>query len=294
MSEGRQSLAWRLRYSYLWGARADLAQQLIAAGEREPMRIIHTLERVEQRMELVASSEGAAWKIRPIDAKTALPSGVPAFREAAFNGAAFQVSAYTYANLAGFMADYFMESGPYDAAVELGCGYGQNLFRLYYAGLPAATRYFGGELAESGIALGRALAGLNPNIPIEFFSFDHLVPDLSKLPRFSRLLVFTCHSLEQVELVSPAFFAAVARAADSVTCVHLEPFGFQVRPVGPMAQRHRKSFEDLGWNTNLHAAATEAEQAGIIRRTVVIPDIFLSSDPLNVTSLMIWTSRQTG
>lgn len=294
MGEGRQSAAWRVRYNNLWAARADITRQLIARGESEPMRIIHTLERMEQHMELVADGRSASWRVRQIDPKTALPSGVPAMREAAFNGGALQMSAYTYASLSNFLADFVTESGPFDAVIELGCGFGQNLFRLYYAGLPKQLRYFGGELAGSGVALGRTLAALRPEIPVEFFPFDHLAPDLSMLPKLSRPLVFTCHSLEQVEEVPQSFFAAVARCAERVTCIHLEPFGFQVRPIGPIAQAHRKFFEGLGWNMNLYAAATQAEQGGVIKRTVVIPDIFLSSDAVNATSLMVWTTAGAG
>ncbi len=292
MGEGRQSVGWRMRYTNLWAARADITRQLIARGEAEPMRIIHTLERMEQHMELIADAQSASWKARQFDPKTLLPSGVPAFREAAFNGGALQMSAYTYASLPNFLADYVTENGPYDGVVELGCGFGQNLFRLYYAGLPKQVRYFGGELAESGVGLGRTLARLRPEIPIEFFVFDHLAPDLSMVPRLPCLLVFTCHSLEQVDTVPQSFFAAVAGCAERVTCVHLEPFGFQARPIGPLAQAHRKFFEGLGWNMNLHAAAEQAEKDGVIKRTVVIPDIFLSSDALNTTSLMVWTSQK--
>lgn len=294
MGEGRQSIGWRVRYTNLWAARADITRQLIARGETEPMRIIHTLDRLEQHMELVADAQSASWQARQFDPKTLLPSGIPAFREAAFNGSALQMSAYTYASLPNFLADFATETGPYDAVVELGCGFGQNLFRLYYAGLPKELRYFGGELAESGVALGRTLAGLRPEIPVEFFLFDHLAPDFTKLPRLRRVLVFTCHSLEQVQEVPQSFFAAVAGCAEQVTCVHLEPFGFQVRPIGPMAQAHRKFFEGLGWNMNLHAAAEEAEKNGTIKRTVMIPDIFLASDALNTTSLMVWSSQKKG
>ena len=289
MSEGSQSEEWRLRYLALWAERARIAYGMIADGETDPMRIIQMLEHLGRHFTLGFNTAGTVWIRNKSDPKTLLPSGIPAFRKASFNGQSIQVSAYTYANIPYFLADFFREQGPFDAVVELGCGFGQNLFRLNAAGLPRSLRYFGGELTESGVTLGRDLARLDPRIRVQFFPFDHLAPDLSAVTGVENPLVFTCHSLEQVTEVPQAFFAAVAGLAPRVTCVHLEPFGFQIRSVSLAAQEHRRHFEKEGWNLNLHAAAEAAEQAGIIKRTVLIPDIFLSTDGVNVTSLMVWT-----
>jgi hypothetical protein len=91
--------------------------------------------------------------------------------------------------------------------------------------------------------------------------------------------------------VPQSLFESIAALAPRVTCLHLEPFGFQSRPAGALAQEHRRVFERQGWNLNLHAAAEAAEKAGIIKRTAVIPDIFMSTDVLNMTSLMVWTNE---
>jgi hypothetical protein len=290
MAEGSQSAIWRAKYEQLWAARAELVAQMIARGEADPTRIVLAVERFEQRFSLYTDGAKWFWKKREFDPKTLLPSGVPAFRDGAFNGAALQVSAYTYPNMPQFLADFFDEAGPFDTMIELGCGFGQNLFKLHSIGLPLTMRYFGGELAESGVALGRTLAALDRRIAVEFFPFDHLAADLSAVRGAENPLIFTCHSLEQVEIVPQSFFAAIAGCAPKVTCVHLEPFGFQIRPMGKTAQVQRKFFEKEKWNANLHSAAEQAERAGIIKRTSVIPEIFLSRDEFNVTSLMVWTN----
>ena len=291
MDDGSQTEEWRDFYDSLWAARAHLAHQMIDQGESDPLRVIQSLEYFERRNSLQVSASEVRWAKREFDPKALLPSGLPAFREATFNGRMIEVSAYTYANLPGFLADFFVEQGPFDAVVELGCGFGQNLFKMYDSHMPRGIPYFGGDLSDSGVLLGRELARLVPDMKVEFFKFDHLAADLSPVAGVINPLVFTCHSLEQVSAVPQSFFAAVARLAPRVTCVHLEPFGFQVRPMNRTAQQQKAHFEKEGWNLNLHAAAENAEKTGIIQRTVLIPEIFLSMDNLNVTSLMVWTNQ---
>ncbi len=293
MSGGSQSQVWRDRYTVLWGERAKIAEGMIAKGETNPLRIIHYIEFMDRHYTLMASDVEAEWAKNQFDPRIRLPSGMPAFRVAAFNGQQVQVSSYTYANLPLFIADFVLEHGPFDSVIELGCGYGQNLFKLHNTFLPRETRYFGGELSDAGVALAQRLAALDPGIDATFFKFDHLAADLSPIGAVTHPLVFTCHSLEQIASVPQSFFETIASLAPRVTCIHLEPFGFQSRPSGGLARQHRQLFEQQGWNLNLHAAAEAAEKAGVIKRTANIPDIFMSTDVLNMTSLMVWTN-QTG
>ena len=292
MSEGKQSAFWRSGYDLLWAARADFAAKLIEAGETDPQRVIASMERWE--MHYSPGTDGVRWQWDKNAGNESgqLPSGVPASRDSVFNGQRLVVSAYTFANLTYFLADLFDASGPFDAVIELGCGFGRNLFRLRAAGLPRGVRYFGGELSESALALGRRLAALDASLSIAFFRFDHLAPDLAPLGSIERALVFTCHSLEQVTEIPQSFFAAIAGCARRVTCAHLEPFGFQVRAMTVPQQDQRRFIEERGWNRNLHAAAEQAERAGIIKRTFLAPDVFLSTDAVSPTSLLVWTDAR--
>jgi hypothetical protein len=113
--------------------------------------------------------------------------------------------------------------------------------------------------------------------------------DLSHLKTFDRVFVFTCHSIEQVETLPQSFFDAVAKAGRTVTCVHLEPFGFQISKGSPISQNQEAIFRVRHWNLNLASASQEAERRGVIKRTFLAHNQF-SIQPGNPTSLLIWNA----
>ena len=288
MADGHQDSQWRTFYEDAWECRRQLLEDWIAAGETDPLRLINRLDRMENKYDLkwIADAQVDFQLIETAPANR-LPSGSPLNHLACYRNDGFKVSCYTWSNLPWFLADMIDETGPYDAVVELGCGHGGNLLRLYYAGAAANIPLWGGELTLSGQSMARNLAALNPAIPATFFHFDHLAPDLSPLGKLGRVLVFTCHSIEQVENLPQRFFDVVALAGKHVTCVHLEPFGFQIVVDTPIAKNQAEIFKSRNWNQNLAAASVEAERRGVIKRTFLTHNEFLKQSG-NPTSVLIW------
>jgi hypothetical protein len=110
------------------------------------------------------------------------------------------------------------------------------------------------------------------------------------LPRFERVLVFTCHSLEQVHEIDRRFFAVVARAASRVSCMHFEPFGFQIQTLGEASLKQAEYAARRRWNVNLAREMQAATTAGLIKLEYVATEIFFTNDWTNPTSLAIWTA----
>ena len=50
---------------------------------------------------------------------------------------------------------YILSFDEYDSVVELGCGYGQNLFKIFYNDGGVNLRYFGGEFTSSGVEMAK-------------------------------------------------------------------------------------------------------------------------------------------
>lgn len=296
MTVGKQAKKWRSFYESAWDARLKLIDGFIQEGETSIVRAIHRLYAIERKSLLGRNQIGemTLQKMR-FNADDMLPSGVQRTRKTAIDGEFVFVPYYTYPNHSFFLVDFVEEHGPFDAIIELGCGWGVRLFETFYAGLPDTIPLFGGELTNSGIALSRKLAKLDPRLNATFFPFDHMKANLKPVRNrgFQRVLVFTCHSLEQVEAVPLSFFAEVAGCAPDVTCVHLEPFGFQLEgATGAGDRRQREFFLHQGWNSNLAEVSAEAERAQILTRTVIVPHTFISPDPLNITSLMVWQNTR--
>jgi hypothetical protein len=294
MSFGRQNQTWRDFYEKAWEGRLQFIENLIDSGETNPIRILGILKKFQRKNDFFIDNDSGSPGFIKTDfgGEALLPSGLPVQRIAAVNGQQIIIPSYTESNLNQFIVDIVDERGPFDAIVELGCGWGERLLEIYYGGLSSDVALYGGELTQSGIALSRRLAALDPTIKAEFFQFDHLNPDISFIrdKGLGRVLVFTCHSLEQVNEIPLLFFKEVSSCARNVTCLHLEPFGFQLRCNTKATIKHREFFEKHGWNTNLAAQAERAEQVGFLQREWVSLDNFISTDGVNMTSLMLWTN----
>lgn len=218
------------------------------------------------------------------------PAGVPLWRGTSLQGKKLLAPFHARDCLHDFVVDYIDETGPYDCILELGCGYGRALFEIFYGGGPSSIPYFGGELTDSGVSVARDLAALRPDLEASFFHFDYLKPDLSAVPRFDRVLLYTMHSIEQVAEIDPGLFKILASVGERVTGLHFEPFGWQVRESGPVSHEHRQFMEENDWNRNCASALTEAGRRYGLTCDFPMTETFLPSDWANPTSLAIWHS----
>ena len=283
-----QEPRWRLFYEGAWSIRAAHLRGLIAAGESNIPRLLRRFDAFERKHRVKVDGAGLRFERTEWPKEQEIgPAGVPLLRASSFRGNHALVPFHAADNLADFIVDYVDEKGPFDAIVELGCGYGRNLFNIFYGGGPQDARYYGGELTESGVALAREIAALDPAMQAEFFPFDYLDPVLPVAP-VERALVFTMHSIEQVCQIDARLFGVIAGVAKRVDCIHLEPFGFQLAELGPASGEHRKQAIENNWNLNFAGALQEARQSLGLRISCLITELSLPVDPHNPTSLAIW------
>jgi hypothetical protein len=279
---------WRSFYERAWAVRADYLRGLIAAGENNIPRLLRRFEAFERKYRVKSTEDKARFEraVWPKEQEMG-PAGVPFLRASSFRGNMALVPFHTSDNAADFIVDYIDETGPYDAIIELGCGYGRNLFNNFYGGGSQEARYYGGELTESGVTMAREIAALDPAMKADFFPFDYLEPALTIAP-IERALVFTVHSIEQVCQIDPQLFAVIAGAARRVDCIHLEPFGFQLAELGPASREHRDQAIENNWNLNFAETLQKAQQTQGLRISCLITEMSLPADPRNPTSLAIW------
>ncbi len=289
--EPAQSEWWASFYEGAWAMRAQIFRQMIDEGERHPYRLIKRLEAQERRNRLVRTDDSEfAWVPRVPEGEALLPCGTPVFRKRSLRGDFVTVSYHATANLHNVIIDYIAETGPYDAVVELGCGYGRNIFEMWYQGVPARMRYYGGEYTDSGVAIARELAALEPALDATFFHCDHTAPDFSSIPRLPRALVFTMHSIEQVKTISPSWFEEAASIADEVVGLNFEPFGFQLGDLGQASRLHRSVAEQREWNQNFAQALVAACNTGVVTLDTIMQEVFIGAED-NPTSLAVWRAR---
>jgi hypothetical protein len=296
-------------YEIGWDLRDKFVLDLVGRGETNPHRIIRLLQRHEERHEFMidvttAAPEartgkidindgtweisGAAWHPRQPDQKIPLlPTGINIYENVAQGAAMIALPSYVDQTVlpARWMVD--MWDDRFDAIVELGSGYGRNLFNILLFGGPTNVPYYAAEYTRSGMALCERLGSLDGSFDIRSVPFDHTQPDFSFLRGEKRLLMFTCHSIEAVSKIPDDYFQRLAAAADHVTCVHFEPFGFQVEDVGETTARQREVVAAKGWNTNFYEVFKHAITEGHVTFTYLRQNAFLNHE-YNQTSVVQW------
>lgn len=201
------------------------------------------------------------------------------------------------------------------AVMELGSGWSSNVFQLYIAHGKTRSKkiiYYGGEYTKEGQVCGKFLASLEPGLNYRAFQFDYRNPNVEFLQRQrGHILLFTTHSIEQVDVINPSLFAQLKAIPNPVTVVHFEPVGWQ-RDADLVRAREANDadfFENLGkqavdgdlssqvnnaawwswrleYNTNLLRIVEGLEREGSIRMRRLEYDYNGQANVLNPSTLV--------
>ena len=117
-----------------------------------------------------------------------------------------------------------------DCVVELGSGFGRNLFyvdRALRNGSQEPIELHACELTRAGREVTRTLHRLDLRTNLSVHSFDYHAPDLSFLGCGRKVLFFSAHSVEQIPTLSRAVFEEMLARSPDCRCFHLEPVGWQ-------------------------------------------------------------------
>lgn len=307
----RQEAHWNQFYESAWDLRKNFIQDRIAEGEKNPLRIIRLLEQHERFYRALKSEDGrvrfvenpplAAHELSNLEFDEnlecrirdyrALPTGVPVVEKCAFADKYHLQSFYSSTNKMAVVMD-FIRNKKIDAIVELGSGFSQNIFKLYYEGAPNIP-YFAGEYTQSGTECANILSALLPELKLTNFNYDFNSPDYSAVGEFENILVFTCHTIEQVEVLSDKTLPSIAKMAKNVHALHFEPFGFQLVQPGCEVDVHHKSiFHARRWNSNFLRRLLSAHKNREINLTFLGKNVMGSYDGgTNPTSLAVWNNN---
>lgn len=292
----QQNPHWENFYEKAWEIRRLLLQEIIQQGIRDPFMIIQKLNLCEQNYEVGFDTQAqkvAFYKREFKGAQHTFPTGKPCFRALPIEE--HLAVAPFYKDIIVFLLDYLGEK-KFEAIVELGCGLGHNLIELFYRGGPQNIPYYGGEYTESGVNAAKMLAQLRKELPLIPFRFDYKNPNLSIVKEKKNLFIFTSHSIEQVSKISPELFYTLTSAAEQVTCIHFEPFGFQFTlgnaPHGKISEAQAVLFKNNDWNTNLIEVLTTCQNEGILEITFIAKNV-MGETPDNPTSIAIWEKRRS-
>lgn len=259
----------RLRkYEARWARRLSRARELVDSGERDLSRVVRLVEAAWRKTDL-SPTEGAAF------------GTVVTLPQAALVGGRREV--IVRAVLDACVPETSM-------VVELGSGWGNNLADLYLAGGPRVPHY-GLEPTAAGRACAELLARLEPDFELRTAAFDFEQPRYDLPCDNGHVLVFTSHGVEQVAELPRVAITGLFALGRSVTCVHLEPIGWQVH--ADALPGSREYALRRGYNRNLWPLLSELAEAGELRIETVVPDL-LGHKRHIASSLVVWRRDASG
>ena len=167
-----------------------------------------------------------------------------------------------------------------DCIAELGSGWSANIFNLWRNGAPLDAEYVGCELTDVGRHIAARLAAKQNRRRYRVVPFDHRNPDPQLLSTEARsALLYSCHSLEQIERVDERYFDRLidgTKHIDLVRGVHVEPvawqYGLDVSIYATTPTWAIEGQKAASWrhqNINLKDVISGAEARGILRVTYV-------------------------
>lgn len=282
---------WQDFYEKAWAFRAKFLESELQSGANA-LQAIKELEKKERGYTLgVNDTTGEVLYMKKEisdDEPHIKDTNIALYSKRGFNGNIIILPKHTSYNFTTLLIDLIDATGPYDAIIELGCGYGRNLFEIFYGGGPRDAKYIGGEFTKSGVEIAQKLAKKAPKMKIEFFHFNHLEPKLPFKKPFKRAFVFTCHSIEQVMQINENWFDEVVKAGEFVRGAHLEPFGFQLKNSGPLSDMHKDFMIQNSWNINFAEVLRQAVERKIIKDEQIFLEMGVTPD-VNVGSLAFWS-----
>ncbi|MDD4628688.1 MAG: class I SAM-dependent methyltransferase [Candidatus Peribacteraceae bacterium] len=173
-----------------------------------------------------------------------------------------------------------------DTVVELGCGYGINLWTLQQR-FPG-KRYVGGEYSPNAVTLAHQLYKNIPEIQVEPFNFyDASYALFAKLPPTAKILVFTRHAIEQLPSAQAVLAGLAPHFPNIVAGVHLEPtIGNYSDSVFGLLMRKYIVIND--YNRDLLQLLTDRKDVSLLKND---PNVYGVS-PLNPTSILVWKPKK--
>lgn len=183
-----------------------------------------------------------------------------------------------------------------ERVVEIGGGFGENLFHLWMEGGRHDASYHLLDLSKAGLMVARRIAKVASVDRFHTHLFNIHAPDFP-FDDARRTLVFTSYAIEQVPRLSPQFIDAIRAIPGFVRCVHLEPVGFQIpTDDGLDAERravsdrlddfNRRWTESVDFNQNLYSVLAAAAGRGEIAIEAVRKNFVGSTR--NVCSALVW------
>lgn len=301
----RDQEARKAHWEGAWGAFGQSLNPLLSSGQEDICRLIHLIDQHVNDDDITRSVQDKF--AEPYD----IPSdddGKPLLMAYVINGR--YVMAPPSVRSDTVLADLVIRQVTDDTKVivELGCGWGRNLFRIYCRLPGNPIVYIACELTDTGRSAVERIAKTDKRMTCFPQAFDYRNPDLSFIKGKPDAVFFTSHSIEQITVLGEEIFDAILAATGRCRCVHLEPVGWQRDSdlkqwvISGGAEKTEKNY-DVGeenvlknaaiwaalnkYNTDLLEVLESLEAKGRIRVLQRSYDV-IGTNPFNPGTAIVW------
>jgi len=169
-----------------------------------------------------------------------------------------------------------------DTVVELGCGYGFNLWELRKH-FPD-KKFLGGDYSANAAKLAGMLYKDCPNMTVETFNFyNDSFPMLERCAPESKVLIFTRHATEQLPSVKKIFETLTQYFDRIAIAAHME-VGFENYGDGLLDLLRKRYVAVNDYNQDIVGVIRQRSDIELIRND---PDEY-GINPLNPSSVIVW------
>lgn len=177
-----------------------------------------------------------------------------------------------------------------ETIIELGAGWGRNLFLVYLSGLaPRRARYYALELAESARMTAVLLRNLEPSLSFAAQDFDFHAPNYESIQASDApALVVTVHAAEQIPALKPTVFTKLIARLPNLSGLHIEPVGFQVSQT---SRANAAYAEKNDYNRDLWRVLQDLAREGVIEISETRVD-FMGLNPTNPSTIIRWQTKR--
>ena len=170
-----------------------------------------------------------------------------------------------------------------DTVIELGCGYGYNLWMLsqHFRG----KNYIGGEYSSNAVELASHLyetSKQGSRITVEKFDFYSSRYEILSRILSGKTVVFTSHAIEQLPSAMKVV-AGIESCGGPLTVFHFEPV-YELCSDSLLGLLRRKYAVVNDYNRDLYTLLRNNNRVRLVQ---VVPDVF-GGNPLNATSIIEW------
>jgi len=187
---------------------------------------------------------------------------------------------YFYSILFKVLTPYLSEK---DTLVELGCGWGRNLF--YALDMKLCKKAIGGEYTKEGRELGELISS-QFDLPFEIRPFDYYKPDHDFMQQLQGAVVFSHNSIEQISQMPEETILSIIQNRPKVV-IHFEPI-FEYRNQDTILHYLWKRFTEINdYNRNLLTVLEKLEKKGMLK--IILEDVHaFGLNAFNPGSFIIW------